>query len=84
MYNVVDDLLRNRNETIRLGTKPSDAFKSTVGLAQGRILSPILFILYIAEIFDGGNGKSFKYADDATSVAKDQIIEQAVGELSKV
>ena len=83
MYNAIDDFLRNRYVTISLGTKDSDPFKPTVGLPQGSILSPILFILYIADIFDGCNGKSFKYADDATSVAKGKTIEQAVGELSK-
>ena len=67
----------------RSGTKDSDPFKPKVGISQGIILSPIVFKLYIADVFHGCNGKSFKDADDATSVAKEKTIEQAVGELSK-
>ena len=81
LYNVIDNLLQNRYVTIRLGTKDSDPLKPTVDLLPGSILSPILFILYIAKIFDGHHRKIFKYADDATSVAKSTTIEQAVGEL---
>ena len=45
MDNVIDNFVRNCHVTISLDTNDSDLFKPTVGLPQGSILSPILFIL---------------------------------------
>ena len=79
---VIDDFLRKGYVTKSLGTKDSDPRKPTVGVPQAITYSAILFILYLADIFDGCHGKCFTYADDATSIAKKNN-EQAVGELSK-
>ena len=51
ILNIIDQYLRNRNVYIEIGENRSESFKSEVGLPQGSILSPFLFIFYIAEVF---------------------------------
>ena len=52
-------------------------------LPQGSILSPILFIFYIAEVFQEGKCKTEKYADDATHVSAGDSKEEALSLLQK-
>ena len=77
ILNIIDHYLRNRNLYIEIGENRSGSFKPEVGLPQGSILSPILFIFYIAEMFQECKGKTEKYADNATHVSAGDSIEEA-------
>ena len=83
ILNIIDHYLRNRNVYIEIGENRSESFKPKVGLPQGSILSPILFIFYFAEMFQECKGKIEKYADDATHVSAGDSIEEALSHLQK-
>ena len=83
ILNIIDHYLRNRNVYIEIGENRSESFKPEVGLPQGSILSPFLFIFYLAEMYQESKGKSEKYADDATHVSAGDSIEEAVTHLQK-
>ena len=83
ILNIIDLYLRNRNVYIELAENRSESFKPEVGLPQGSILSPILFIFYIAEMFQECKGKTEKYADDATHVSAGDSIEEALSHFQK-
>ena len=83
ILNIIDHYLPNRNVYIEIGENRSESFKPEVGLPQGSILSPILFIFFIAETFQECNGKTEKYADDATHVSAGDSIEEALSHLQK-
>ena len=81
--NIIDHDLRNRSVYIEIGENRSESFKPEVGLPQGCILSPILFIFYIADMFQECKGKIEKYADAATHVSAGDSIEEALSHLQK-
>ena len=83
ILNIIDHFLRNRNVYIEIGENRSGSFKPEVGLPQGSILSPILVIFHIAEMFQECKGKTEKYADDATHVSAGDSIEEALSHLQK-
>ena len=83
ILNIIDHYLRNRNVYIEIGENRSESLKPEGGLPQGSILSPILFIFYIAEMFQECKGKTEKYADDATHVSAGDSIEEALSHLQK-
>ena len=83
ILNIIDHYLRNRIVYIEIGENRSERFKPEVGLPQGSILSPILYIFYIAEVFQEGKGKTEKYADDATHVSAGDSKEEALSLLQK-
>ena len=41
-------------------------FGTSVGLPQGSVISPILFSIYLQDIFQEITSKGVKYADDGT------------------
>ena len=81
--NIIDHYLRNRNVYIEIGENRAQSVKPEVGLPQGSIFSPILFIFYNAEMFQECNGKTEKYADDAIHVSAGNSMEEALSHLRK-
>ena len=41
-------------------------FQTKTGLPQGSVLSPVLFLLFIADIYKDIGGQNVKFADDGT------------------
>ena len=66
ILNIIDHYLRNRNVYIEIGENRSESFKPEVSLSQRSILSPILFIFYIAEMFQECKGKTEKDCEEIT------------------
>ena len=68
---------RRHNTTVS-GCKSSDA-PVTYGTAQGSILGPLIFILYVNDIFTAINQESFiyMYADDTLILCKSDNVEEA-------
>ena len=81
MYDLLDNFVRTRQVRLKNGTNFSDAFKATVELPQGSILSPLLFIFYTADVFSKCKGKAFKYADDSTLVNVGVSVDNALNSL---
>ena len=49
---------------MEIGEYQSEEFKTDIGVPQGAVLSPLLFIIFVSEIFIGINADKFKFADD--------------------
>ena len=60
--------LRDRTQTVCLNNSYSQPRLIMHGVPQGSILRPLLFLIYINEVFLNGGVKSVLYADDATLV----------------
>ena len=69
-------LLPDRNIQIKVGTSLGRIHKCTLGLPQGSILSPLLFIFYVSDMLQDATSDAWKYADDASvlSVSPDKAI----------
>ena len=64
----VKNYLSDRTSCARVNGCLSDRFKVTSGVPQGSVLGPILFVIYVNDMFEVVSGKSvelYLYADDA-------------------
>ena len=60
----VHDYLSNRKVQIQIDAIISDPFSCNLGLPQGSILSPLLFLIFVVDIVDQSICYQYKYADD--------------------
>ena len=75
-YGIVDNALelfqcylRNRKHFVKIGNSVSDMMTSNIGVPQGSILGPILFLIYINDLPQACNlAKPIIFADDTTLV----------------
>ena len=68
MWYLIADILLHRSVTIAVNDITSDLFSCGMGLPQGAILSPLLFIFYISDMPKSENIDTFKYADDQSAL----------------
>ena len=66
MWNWIEDLLKKRTARCFLKGQNGDSFSTEVGLPQGSVISPVLFNLYIEDIYNEVNSNKVKFADDGT------------------
>lgn len=66
---LINNMLSYRLFKVYLGDQVSNKYKLSNGLAQGSVLAPLLFILYIHDLPDTAS-KKFGYADDWTLAAQ--------------
>ena len=71
--------LNNRKQKTKVGSEFSDFLKILFGVPQGSVLRPILFIMFIADLFFINNDTDFaSYADDTTPYVCGQEFSEVV------
>ena len=74
---VVNDWFRsylsNRTQTTQVGDKVSDKELTTIGVPQGSVLGPLLFLIYVNDIYNSSNKLQFYlFADDTNLMYADK------------
>ena len=76
--------LIERTQRVKIGMKISTPVKLVSGMPQGGILSPVLFIIFVADMEDWTeNSGVFTYADDTSTDASSKQIEEVMRRLEK-
>ena len=70
IFGLISSFLSNRRLQVVLDGKSSQEYPVNVGVPQGSILSPTLFLLYINDLPDNAICDIAIYADDATLYTK--------------
>ena len=60
------DFLSERTAVCSLRNQEGVQFQTNLGLPQGSVLSPLLFNIYIADIYESVTSQKVKFADDGT------------------
>lgn len=70
VLDVFADYLRDRTQSVKVGHTMSDPLKIKIGIPQGTVLGPILFVAYINSLtnISTQNGSVISYADDTAVV----------------
>ena len=64
--------LEHRTQQVRIGNTVSEIGQINNGVPQGTVLSPILYIMYVAALSNLNiNGKIYSYADDTAIIVSD-------------
>ena len=79
---VIISYLKTRMQTTKVGSSFSELVNIIYSVPQGSILGPVLFIIYICDLFIVNKEVSFSsYADDATPFTTGMSFEQIIPEL---
>ena len=68
MYQIIKSFLKTRVASIELNGCKSPKFQIDIGVPQGSVLSPLLFIIFLND-FLSNQAQKFKFADDSSLVA---------------
>ena len=66
LLNILSDFLRNRKQKVALIGQPSSWTNVDVGVPQGSILGPLLFIIFVNNLSDGLSSNPKLFADDTS------------------
>ena len=65
----IESYLNNRSQAVNINSALSDFRNIDIGVPQGSILGPLLFIIFVNSLPDSVNCKCVTYADDTTLLA---------------
>ena len=68
MYQIIKSLLKTRVASIELNGYKSPKLQINIGVPQGSVLSPLLFIIFLND-FLSNQAQKFKFADDSFLIA---------------
>ena len=74
--------LSGRDQIIDLHGQFSTALPVTCGVPQGSVLGPLLFLIYINDMYSACNVNLFLYADDSAILSSDKDVERLQSTLS--
>ena len=66
MWSWIFSFLSDRRGTCKIGDFSGGEFASCTGLPQGSVISPLLFNIFIMDMFEEVTGEHTKFADDGT------------------
>ena len=76
---LIKNYISNRRQQVRIGTSLSNEKTTNIGLPQGSVISPLLFILYINDINLISNKMAIiLYADDTTLIFKNKSYDDLI------
>ena len=77
--------LKNRTQTTKVGSSFSELLNIIYGVPQGSILGPLLFIIYICNLFFVNKDVNFSgYTDDTTPFITGMSFEKIIPELETI
>ena len=82
---VINSYLKNRTQTTKVASSFSELLNIIFGVPQGSILGPLLFIIYICDLFIVNKDVNFSsYADDTTPFITGMSFEQIIPKLESI